>query len=94
MTQSKSRIVAVLAVINVVLLVGLASRHASLPVAQAQPMQRGSYISATAIVSGQGFEALWMLDLSSRRLHAFAVRNASTRELTYLGGRDLVEDFK
>lgn len=62
--------------------------------AQAPAPGGGNYLAVTAAVSGMEWDALYVLDLGSRKLHAFIPNNVQTRQLQYLGSRELEKDLR
>ncbi|HNQ21962.1 MAG TPA: hypothetical protein PKK06_02600 [Phycisphaerae bacterium] len=90
----KQTLIVMLAGLNLLLLAALVISATALPAAYAQPGGAGAgYIGVTAVVSGQGYEVLYLLDRPQRKLHAF-YPNLQTSELAYGGFRDLKEDFR
>ncbi len=93
--MSKQTLIALLIGLNVLLAGALVVSSYSLPAAHAQTGGAGgSYVAATAAIDGQQFEILYVLDLSTRRLHAFAPTNIQTKRLEHLDERDLEADFR
>lgn len=55
--------------------------------------RRGNFITVTAKPSGQSYDVLFMLDVSSRKLHAFYPSAARSKNYLHAPPRDLVSDF-
>ena len=89
----KQTLLVMLVGLNLMLLAALIIGSYSLPEAYAQPGGRGGYVCATQIVSGQGWEVLYVLDLKYRKLHAFYPRPQGP-DLAWGGFRDLEQDFR
>ncbi len=91
--MNKSTLIALLVCINLVLLTGLILATYSAPAALAQGTGlAGNYI----LVSGEiqnPYDALYLLDLKTRMLHAFKW-DRSTKRLEYRDVRDLERDFR
>ena len=91
--MSKSTWVALLVCLNLVLLTGIVLATYSSPAALAQGTGlAGNYM----VVSGEiqnPYDALYILDLKSRTLHAF-MWDVATKRLTYTDFRDLERDFR
>ncbi|MCC7292125.1 MAG: hypothetical protein IT449_08715 [Phycisphaerales bacterium] len=95
MLTRRSLVVALVGV-NLLLALGLLLAADPLPTAYAQAGAGGGrgYLCATAAVSGQEFEMLYIADLQGRRLYALGPINAQTKALEFLGVRDLRADFR
>ncbi|MDO8630105.1 MAG: hypothetical protein Q7R41_06385, partial [Phycisphaerales bacterium] len=53
----------------------------------------GGYICATAKPSGRTFEVFYMIDLSTRKLHAFYPASPQSKEFAHAEPRELDKDF-
>jgi len=92
---SKQTLIAFLVGLNLLLAGALLLSGDVLPAARAQSGGSvGNYLAATAAIDGQQYEILYVLDLSTRRLHAFAPTNIQTKRLEHLDERDLEADFR
>jgi hypothetical protein len=91
--MSKSTAVALLVCLNLALLTALCLASYSLPSAAAQGTGlSGNYM----VVAGQiqdRYDALYVLDLRARTLHAFYF-DKGRKELVYSDWRDLERDFR
>jgi len=86
--------VSLLLLLNVLLAVGLLSSALSLPRALGQGAGRGgSYLSVTARATGETYDVLYILDLSTNKLHAFYPNPTQAKQLTRSEPRDLHLDF-
>lgn len=54
---------------------------------------RGNFISVTAKPSGQSYDVLYLLDVTSRKLHAFYPSSARSKNYLHAPPRDLESDF-
>jgi len=66
---------------------------AAAPPAQAQVYGGGTDYLVVSAQLAVDWDALWVLDLSKRRLRAFGFNKQSNRLLPFGGGRDLARDF-
>lgn len=79
---------------NLLLLALLLMQVASLPGAYGQVGGRtGDFISVTAKAAGQTYDVLYLLDVPSRKLHAFYPDSPQTRRLIEVPYRNLSADF-
>ena len=79
---------------NLLLLILLVLSSYSSPSVLAQGGgNRGSFITVTAKASGQSYDVLYVLDVSSRKLHALYPSSARSRKYLHTPYRDLVSDF-
>ncbi|MCG3131246.1 MAG: hypothetical protein FLDDKLPJ_02024 [Phycisphaerae bacterium] len=92
---NKRTIVVALAGLNLLLLTALILVAEPTPAAHAQagPGGRG-YLCATASVTGQEYEVLYILDMGGRRLYSLGPTNPQSGKLEYFGVRDLKQDFR
>ncbi len=89
----KTLLLAALVAINVLLLAGLVARSSSPKLALAQPTGLSqNYLIVTAEVRDQ-YDAVYLLDVRSRRLHAFWF-DLARKQYQYAGFRDLEQDFR
>ena len=92
--HTKRSVVTALVGLNVLLLGLLLAGSLSLPTAYAQSKGgSGEFLCVTAKVAGQGYDALYLLDRSRRRLHAFYPKSVQSRKYSYGSSRDLAADF-
>lgn len=64
----------------------------SIALAQAVP-QAGNYVMVTGKIQDD-FDAIYLVDLNSRTLHGFTVKNTTPHKLEYHGYRSLLADFR
>lgn len=85
-----------LAGLNVLLVVALLAGALSSPSAFAQsPGGRpGDFICVTAKTAGQTYDAVFLLDVPARKLHAMYPANVQQKQLSYAQFRDLDKDFR
>lgn len=94
MALSKRLLIVLLGALNAVLLGALLLAGDSPRPAYGQVGGRsGEFVCVTAKVSGQTYDVLYMLDVSSRKLHAFFPAGARSPRLTAAPPRDLAKDF-
>ena len=88
-------LIALLAGVNVLLLLALLAGTHSPPAAYAQGGMRagGEYLTVTAKVAGQTQNVLYVVDVRGRQLFAFYPAAANTTQLGAIGPRDLAKDF-
>jgi len=88
-------LIALLAGLNLFLLALLLSQAAPMPSAFAQVGRGGSggYICATAKPSSRTFEVLYMIDLATKKLHAFYPASSQSKQFAHAEPRDLDKDF-
>jgi hypothetical protein len=87
--------VILLAVVNVVLLLALILVTGDPPAAHAQVAPLGTNFVMVAGQIRRGVDALYVLDLSQRRLHVFVPnRDQANRRILHAGFRDLQRDFR
>jgi hypothetical protein len=80
--------------VNLLLLALLILGGHSPPMAYAQTSARaGDFLCVTANVAGQSYDALYVLDLPSRKLYAFYPTDARSNQLVATQPRDLLKDF-
>ena len=95
MTRTRKAILVALAVLNFGLLGALF--HLNQPTAQAQMAYRGMYPVTNYVVMtgkiGETWDALYVIDLSTRKLAAWKW-DRTTKRLVVLSGRVLDKDFK
>ncbi len=92
--MGKRTIIVLLVGINVLLAAALLFSVAALPTARAQIGARpGELLCVTAKPAGQSYDVLYMLDISTHRLHAFYPASPQSRRLTSAQPRDLLADF-
>ena len=91
--MKKSTLLSMLVCLNMLLLTAIVLRSYSLPTAVAQGTGlAGNYV----VVAGEiqdGYDAVYLIDLQSRFLHAFYY-DRGTRSLRHGGFRDLERDFR
>jgi hypothetical protein len=91
--MSKSAWIAALVCLNVVLLVALFVATSRVPAAFAQGTGlSGNYLAVAGEVQDQ-YDALYILDVRQRTLHAF-MWDKTRRRLEYCDWRDLDRDFR
>ena len=91
---AKRSLIALLAGVNLILLLVLFSHVSPLPTAFAQAGRGGGgYICATAKPSGRTFEVLYMIDLAARKLHAFYPASPQSKQFAHAEPRELDKDF-
>ena len=90
---TKRSIIVGLVGVNLFLLVALAFSGYSLPAAYGQAGARAyNYLAVTCQVD-EDYDVFYVLDLDSRRLHAFAPSRDAKGALQHLAWRDLSRDF-
>ena len=85
-----------LAGVNVVLALCLIAQVVAPAAARAQGRsagRAGDLVCVTAKAAGQGFDVLYVLDLPTRKLHAFYPPAAKPNTLVHAPSRDLKADF-
>jgi len=89
----KNIVLAILVCANLGLLAGIVLQASapSLALAQATGLA-GNYLAVAGEIRDQ-YDALYLLDVKARRLHAFYY-DVGRRELTYVGNRDLERDIR
>lgn len=93
--MSKRSLVVLLAGVNLVLLATLILRSWNPPAAYAQAVPLGANYLMVAAEIRDGTDALYVLDLSQRRLHVYVPNNDMVnRRLFHRGYRDLEQDFR
>jgi len=91
---SKRVLIAFLVAVNVVIATALLLAVVTPPAAFAQASGRGgNFVCVTAKVRGQAYDAVYLLDRDTDRLHAFYPQNVQTRKHGYAQFRDLNADF-
>jgi hypothetical protein len=95
---SKRSIIVLLAGANLLLLFGLLFATQSGPAAFAQvgAGRAGDFVAVTAKVASQTYEVLYLLDVPSRKLHAFypQTSGAMRNQRVAAPPRDLLKDFE
>ncbi len=93
--MTKRTVIVLLVGVNLILLATLILANWEPPTAYAQPAQLGhNYLMVAAEIS-DGVDAVYVVDLSQRRLHAFTPnRDRNDRRLFHVGVRDLQRDFR
>jgi hypothetical protein len=93
--MTKRALIVLLVGVNLVLLATLILAGWHLPAAYAQAAPLGqNYVLITGQVNDNS-DALYMVDVSQRRLHAFIPnRDLNNRRAFYVGFRDLQRDFR
>ncbi len=93
--MSKRGLIVLLTVVNLVLLATLILSSWRLPAAYGQAVPLGQQYLVVAAEIKDGVDALYVLDVSLRRLHAFVPnRDHNDRRLFHAGSRDLLRDFR
>jgi len=91
--MNRNTIIVILVGINLFLLAGILLAISSPPVAMAQRVGgAGNYLVVTGQVQ-DGYDALYLIDLSQRRLHAATV-NRNNKRIEFQDMRDLSLDFR
>ena len=88
----KKNLIVALVCVNVALLAALITVNLDRAEAQSIRGER-NYLAVTAR-NASGRDAVWVLDLKTRRLAAFRFDPTTRRILAYGGGRGLVKDFQ
>lgn len=93
--MTKRSLVVLLVGVNLVLLATLVLWTAPLPEARAQAAPLGqNYLMVAGQIRG-GVDALYVIDLSHRRMHVFIPnRDQARRTVFYEGFRDLQREFR
>jgi hypothetical protein len=93
--MTKRALIVLLVGVNLVLLATLILATWHLPAANAQPAPLGqNYVMVSGKINDQS-DALYVVDVSQRRLHAFIPnRDINNRRMFYAGYRDLQRDFR
>lgn len=93
--MNKQSIIVLLVGVNLALLATLILISAAPPAAHAQVAPVGQNFAMVTAKFRAGVDALYVLDLSTRRLHLFVPgRDMNNRRALYVGYRDLVKDFR
>ena len=80
--------------VNALLAALLVGGLAQLPRASAQYSARpGDYVTVTAKPASRNYDVLYLLDVPSRRLHAFRPDSRQSQKLVAIPPRDLALDF-
>lgn len=93
--MTKQVIVVLLVGVNLLLAATLilSASHPSAAYAQAAPLGQ-NYVMAAAEIR-EGVDALYVIDLSQRRIHVFVPnRDQAVRRLFHAGWRDLQKEFR
>ena len=90
---TKRSIVVALVGINLFLLAALVLSSYSLPAAYAQRAGHADNYIAVTCEADESFDVYYIVDLPTRRLHAFWPSRQAEGALEYLGSRDLESDF-
>jgi len=92
--MNKRSIIVILVGLNLFLLSALMLTAASPARAMAQRIGgAGNFLTLTNKIDAD-IDALFLVDLPDRKLHAFAPQRDEGGRLAYIGGRDLEEDFR
>jgi hypothetical protein len=93
--MTKRALIVLLVGVNLVLLATLVLASWRLPAAYAQPAPLAqNYVMVSGQINDQS-DALYVVDVSQRRLHAFIPnRDINNRKIFYAGYRDLQRDFR
>ena len=96
--MSKQTLILALIGLNLFLAAAMVLCAYSPPAAYAQRAGASSgYLAVTARVdtqSGGGLDALFLLDLGSRKMHCFVPNRDQSGKVEYAGSRDLAADFQ
>lgn len=91
--MNKRTWISLLICVNAALLTGIVLAATSPPTALAQATGlSGNYLAVCAQVQNQ-FDALYVIDMQSKRLHAF-LWDKGRQQLDYASSRDLRADFR
>lgn len=91
--MKKNTVLAILVCLNLALLAGVVLTQYSLPSARAQATGlAGNYLMVAGEIQ-DNYDALYLVDLKERALHAFFY-DRGTRRLELGGSRDLEKDFR
>ncbi len=89
----KKTLIVLLAVVNVVALLGLIA-VAAVPPAKAQPFAPTDYVAYVGSIE-VGQQALYIIDLSTQRMGALSWDDSGSKKgVVYYRGRDLKRDFR
>jgi hypothetical protein len=91
---SKRSIIAALVGLNLVLLATLVLKTTSPQAAFAQRRGGSQNFVAVTCRADKDFDALYMIDLSQRKLHCFVPNRDRSGSVVYAGVRDLKTDFE
>jgi len=93
--MTKRALIILLVGVNLVLLATLILSNWQLPAAHAQAAPVGQNFLVVAAEIKDGADALYVFDLSQRRMHVFVPnRDQNDRRLFHVGFRDLQRDFR
>ena len=93
--MNKKSLIVLLVGLNLLLLATLILTSWQLPAAYAQAAPLGQNYVMVAGEIRDGVDALYVIDLSNRRMHVFIPnRNQADRKLIYSGYRDLDKEFR
>jgi hypothetical protein len=93
--MSKRALIVLLLGVNLLLLTTLIVASWHLPAAYAQGVPLGQSYLIVAAEMRDGVDALYIVDLSQRRLHVFVPnRDMNDRRMFYVGFRDMQRDFR
>lgn len=93
--MSKRTMIVLLTAVNLILLTTLMLSSWRLPAAYGQVVSTGGQYLIVAAEIKDGVDALYVLDVGQRRMHAFVPsRNQNDRRLFHAGSRDLLRDFR
>ncbi len=93
MPTKRSAIVALVG-LNLLLLAALILSTHSPPVANAQGVGAGGNFIAVTCQADLDYDVFYLVDLPSRKLHAFVPARQLDGKLKYVGSRDLEDDFR
>lgn len=93
--MTKKSVIVLLVGLNLILLATLVLTSWRLPAAYAQAAPLGQNFAMVAGEIRDGVDALYVIDLSQRRMHVFIPnRNQAAKTLIYSGYRDLEKEFR
>ena len=93
--MTKRSLIILLVGFNLALLAALILISVAPPAAHAQAAPMGQNFAMVTAQFRNGVDGLYVLDLTTRRLHLFIPsRDANNRRALYVGYRDLVKDFR
>ena len=93
--MSRHALIVLLVAVNLALLATLVLVTTAPPAAHAQGAPLGQNFAMVTAQFRNGVDGLYILDLTTRRLHLFIpTRDQMNRRAIYVGYRDLVKDFR
>lgn len=93
--MSKHSLIVLLVGVNLLLLAIMILAGWSPPAAYGQTVPLGQNYLMVAAEIRDGVDALYLIDLSQRRMHVFTPnRDANDRRIIHVGFRDLQRDFR